>query len=399
MTCAQPGFPAAMRCYGRGSCAGSQCVCDGPDDWGGVSDFVLPAFSACQVHRPSLLGMNIAAAVLCGAAALTSEYCLYARYKRHGLHSLQGAFSSCTAATSALMGATSLCRLANTSRRVVGVDPLTTILWALGMLCFWLTNALYLPLWFRRLGKLVSGDKLIWYVDSSALRRMHGVNCVVLPAWFAVQAALIVACAKVALLAESQAEMQVAAMLLACSVVLFCALTLVYFGVIARALLQGIGTQSPRKHQGSAQTNAKRRVIAFFSLLCVSSTFAGVCICVVGFWPAMQVAWFGHVTSVLLCGVASWCLVGMYLEWPRRRSKVSLHESQADTGKSTEVVQLPRLFAKRFVSKRGVSKMPKLSEEQLEPAASGQQQQLDVVGDRRPGDMAGRPGLGLVEAC
>jgi hypothetical protein len=120
---------------------------------------------------------------------------------------------------------------------------------------------------------------------------------------------------------------------------------------------------------------------------------------VVGFWPAMQVAWFGHVTSVLLCGVASWCLVGMYLEWPRRRSKVSLHESQADTGKSTEVVQLPRLFAKRLVSKRGVSKMPKLSEEQLEPAASGQQQQLDVVGDRRPGDMAGRPGLGLVEAC
>ena len=87
----------------------------------------------------------------------------------------------------------------------------------------------------------------------------------------------------------------------------------------------------------------------------------GLSLVIVGLWKGIEVGWLGHIMSLGFWGMSTFSLLLMWLARPKSNPSITL--SQVDTGKSTDWVQLPKLFTKRNLLNRPVDKLPTVFEE------------------------------------
>jgi hypothetical protein len=357
MTCPPILFPATRECSGHGICSNSLCQCCDAS-WFSSSDFVSPSFAACQVHRPSLLALYTLAAVACITASLVYPFWCRAVRARYQWRSFQVCFAFCVGLACNLMSVVCILRLADMEARTIGSDPLTSLLWLIALLAFLASSLMFLSLMFHRLGKYVSGNTFVLFIDNKVLRSISRLNSILLPVIFSFAATCVVVGISLALVSASYQNMFVGAAVWAASVPVFCACWLLYFAIITRALLTGISnSQAPNKPR------ARRRLVFAFSFTCFVSSVVGVPTGFVGLSLGRQVAWLGHVMAIGFAGIGGLCILFMSLNWPVLHTKPEF-ASAVDTGKSTDWVQLPQMVSRRSKSSRPVDRMPKISEEE-----------------------------------
>ena len=356
MVCPPIVFPETLLCSGHGSCNGSSsvCVCDDPGTWMGTSDFVAKTYQACQVHRPSLLALNVLATISCTVASVVFVVWAKHYFKRFTLRSKEGMFAISVGLSSIFFTITCVLRLAYFGEKFIGVDVLTTVLWLLGSSAFWLETVLFLFLIFERLDKLVAPE---FAIQKSLLRGTS--RGPVLICMFALEAIMRILSASLSLTANSESEMSVATAFFTISIPVFRLIWLIYYGLINRVFLNGI-----ERSTSPAKAHLRRRLLfGFFYFFCLSIVM-GLTLLIMGMWKGIQVAWFGHVMSLSLCSMGTLSLLLMWLEKPSSHASTFL--SQVDTGRSTDWVQLPKFFAKHSLFNCPVSKLPTVFEEGTE---------------------------------
>ena len=354
MACPPILSPQTLLCSGHGSCSdnSSICVCDDPGTWMGTSDFVAKTYQACQVHRPSLLVLNVLATVSCTVSCVVFVVWAMSFFKRYELRSKEGLFAASIGFSSVFFTMTCVLRLAYFGEKFVGVDVLTTVLWLVGSLAYWLETVLFLFVAFERLDKLVSQDFVV-HKSGRSRRTCRGP---VLISMFAMEAIMCTLSTGLSLTATSEDEMYIAAAIFTISIPVFCIVWLVYYGIVTRVFLSGIERSTSLR-----KTHLRRRLIfAYFYFFCFSSTL-GLTLLIVGTCKGIEVSWYGHMMSLSFIGVGTLSLLLMWLDRPS--SKPLASSSLVDTGKSTDWVQLPKFFSKRNVINRPVAKLSTVFEE------------------------------------